>query len=173
MNYAAIKNCDIANGFGVRVSLFVSGCTHHCKDCFNPETWSFNYGTPYTKETENYIIQLLQADYIKGITLLGGEPMEEVNQKELVNLLRRIKTELPNKDIWCYTGYTYDTDLKQGGKAHYQYTDEILSYLDVLVDGEFKTDLKNLSLKFRGSSNQRVIDVKKSLNENKVVLYLE
>ena len=173
MNYAAIKNCDIANGFGVRVSLFVSGCTHHCKDCFNPETWNFNYGTPYTKETENYIIQLLQADYIKGITLLGGEPMEEVNQKELVNLLRRIKTELPNKDIWCYTGYTYDTDLKQGGKAHYQYTDEILSYLDVLVDGEFKTDLKNLSLKFRGSSNQRVIDVKKSLNENKVVLYLE
>lgn len=173
MNYAAIKNCDIANGFGVRVSLFVSGCTHHCKDCFNPETWSFNYGTPYTKETENYIIQLLQADYIKGITLLGGEPMEEVNQKELVNLLRRIKTELPNKDIWCYTGYTYDTDLKQNGKAHYQYTDEILSYLDVLVDGEFKTDLKNLSLKFRGSSNQRVIDVKKSLNENKVVLYLE
>lgn len=173
MNYAAIKNCDIANGFGVRVSLFVSGCTHHCKDCFNPETWSFNYGTPYTKETENYIIQLLQADYIKGITLLGGEPMEEINQKELVNLLRRIKTELPNKDIWCYTGYTYDTDLKQNGKAHYQYTDEILSYLDVLVDGEFKTDLKNLSLKFRGSSNQRVIDVKKSLNENKVVLYLE
>ena len=173
MNYAVIKNCDIANGFGVRVSLFVSGCTHHCKDCFNPETWSFNYGTPYTKETENYIIQLLQADYIKGITLLGGEPMEEINQKELVNLLRRIKTELPNKDIWCYTGYTYDTDLKQNGKAHYQYTDEIVSYLDVLVDGEFKTDLKNLSLKFRGSSNQRVIDVKKSLNENKVVLYLE
>ena len=173
MNYAVIKNCDIANGFGVRVSLFVSGCTHHCKDCFNPETWNFNYGTPYTKETEDYIIQLLKADYIKGITLLGGEPMEEVNQKELVNLLRSIKTELPNKDIWCYTGYTYDTDLKQGGKAYYQYTDEILSYLDVLVDGEFKTDLKNLSLKFRGSSNQRVIDVKKSLKENKVVLYLE
>lgn len=173
MNYAVIKNCDIANGFGVRVSLFVSGCTHHCKDCFNPETWNFNYGTPYTKETEDYIIQLLKADYIKGITLLGGEPMEEVNQKELVNLLRRIKTELPNKDIWCYTGYTYDTDLKHGGKAYYQYTDEILSYLDVLVDGEFKTDLKNLSLKFRGSSNQRVIDVKKSLNENKIVLYLE
>lgn len=173
MNYGTIKNCDIANGTGVRVSLFVSGCTHHCKDCFNPETWNFNYGTPYTKDTENYIIELLKPDYIKGLTLLGGEPMEESNQAELVNLLRRVKSELPQKNIWCYSGYTFDTDLIQGGKAHFQYTDEILSYIDVLVDGEFKTDLKNLNLKFRGSSNQRVIDVKESLKNNKIVLAME
>ena len=173
MNYGTIKNCDIANGTGVRVSLFVSGCTHHCKDCFNPETWNFNYGTPYTKDTENYIIELLKPDYIKGLTLLGGEPMEESNQAELVNLLRRVKSELPQKNIWCYSGYTFDTDLIQGGKAHFQYTDEILSYIDVLVDGEFKTDLKNLNLKFRGSSNQRVIDVKESLKNNKIVLSME
>ena len=173
MNYGTIKNCDIANGTGVRVSLFVSGCTHHCKDCFNPETWNFNYGTPYTKDTENYIIELLKPDYIQGLTLLGGEPMEESNQAELVNLLRRVKSELPQKNIWCYSGYTFDTDLIQGGKAHFQYTDEILSYIDVLVDGEFKTDLKNLNLKFRGSSNQRVIDVKESLKNNKIVLAME
>lgn len=173
MNYGTIKNCDIANGTGVRVSLFVSGCTHHCKDCFNPETWNFNYGSPYTKDTEDYIIELLKPDYIKGLTLLGGEPMEESNQAKLVTLLRRVKSELPQKNIWCYSGYTFDTDLRKGGKAHFQYTDEMLSYIDVLVDGEFKTDLKNLNLKFRGSSNQRVIDVKESLKNNKVVLAIE
>ncbi len=170
MYYGAIKSHDIANGLGVRVTLFVSGCTHHCKGCFNAETWNFNYGNPYTKETEAQIITLLKKDFIKGLTLLGGEPMEPQNQEEIVKLLRRVKKECPNKDIWCYSGYTFDKDLIKGGKAHTNNTDEIISYLDVLVDGEFVLELKNLSLKFRGSSNQRIIDVKKSLKENQVIL---
>ena len=170
MNYANIKPHDTANGEGIRVSLFVSGCTHHCKGCFNEETWDFRYGKPYTKETEDEIIKLLKREYIKGLSLLGGEPMEKVNQIEIINLLRRVKKEMPEKDIWCYSGYTLDKDiLPKDGKVHIDVTDEIVSYLDVLVDGEFVLELKDLKLKFRGSSNQRLIDVKKTLKEGKVV----
>lgn len=170
MNYATIKPHDTADGYGVRVSLFVSGCTHHCKGCFNSVAWDFNYGNLYTKDTEDEIIELLKRDYIRGLSLLGGEPMEPQNQEVLVNLIRRVKQELPNKDIWCYSGYTFDRDLVSGGRAHTQYTDEILRDIDVLVDGRFVEELKNLRLKFRGSSNQRVIDVKNSLLNNEIVL---
>ena len=171
MHYGNIKNFDIANGEGVRVSLFVSGCRHHCKGCFNPETWNFKYGKEYTNDTENTIIEFLKPNYIKGLTLLGGEPMEPENQAVLINLLRRIKKELPNKDIWCYSGYTYETDLfAKNGKAHTNVTNEFLSYLDILVDGEFVEELKNISLAFRGSSNQRIIDMKKTLNLGQVEL---
>lgn len=170
MNYGNIKNTDIANGEGVRVSLFVSGCRHHCKGCFNPETWSFKYGSEYTQEIENNIIDMLKPKYIKGLTLLGGEPMEPENQQEIVKLLRRVKKELPEKDVWCYSGYTFDKDLKpEDGKVHTDVTNEILSYLNVLVDGEFVEELKDISLKFRGSSNQRLINVPTSLQENKVI----
>lgn len=171
MNYGNIKKVDIANGEGVRVSLFVSGCRHHCKGCFNPETWSFNFGKAYTKETENEIIELLKPNYIQGLTLLGGEPMEKENQRTLIELLRRVKKELPFKDIWCYSGYTFETDIKnKNGKAHTEFTDEILSYINVLIDGEFVESLKNLSLAFRGSSNQRIIDMQQTLKTGKVVL---
>lgn len=160
MYYGNIKECDIADGPGVRVSLFVSGCRHHCKGCFNSETWDFGYGKPYTKETEEKIIRLLAPAYIQGFTLLGGEPFEPENQKELVGLLRRIRDTYPDKDIWCYTGYLYDVDLPEGGKVHTEVTDEMLSYIDVLVDGEFVEALKDVTLVFRGSSNQRIIKVK-------------
>lgn len=171
MNYGNIKKVDIANGEGVRVSLFVSGCRHHCKGCFNPETWSFNFGKTYTKETENEIIELLKPNYIQGLTLLGGEPMEKENQRTLIELLRRVKKELHLKDIWCYSGYTFETDIKnKNGKAHTEFTDEILSYINVLIDGEFVENLKNLSLAFRGSSNQRIIDMQQTLKTGKVVL---
>lgn len=157
MYYGTIKNYDIANGTGVRVSLFVSGCRNCCKGCFNPETWDFSYGTPYTQETENYIIELLKPDYINGFSLLGGEPFEPENQKELVGLLRRIREEYPGKDIWCYTGYVYDQDLVKGGKKYTDVTDEMLSYVDVLVDGQFIEEQKDITLAFRGSSNQRIL----------------
>lgn len=165
MNYCSIKNCDIANGLGVRVSLFVSGCTHHCKGCFNPETWDFCAGERYTKETEDEILRLLDMPYIDGLTLLGGEPFEPQNQRELVKLLRRVREELPQKNIWCYTGYTYETDLlgedlNKKSRARCEVTDEMLSMIDILVDGEFKEDLKDINLKFRGSSNQRLLDLK-------------
>lgn len=161
MYYGNIKECDIADGPGVRVSLFVSGCRHHCKGCFNAETWDFHYGQPYTKETEEEIIRLLAPSYIQGFTLLGGEPFEPENQKELVGLLRRIRKTYPAKDIWCYTGYLYDVDLVNGGKVYTEVTDEMLSYIDVLVDGEFVEALKDVTLVFRGSSNQRIIELKK------------
>ena len=169
MNYANIKKYDIANGIGVRVSLFVSGCTHHCKNCFNQETWDFLYGKEFTKDVEDEIINALKPSHIKGLTLLGGEPFEPRNQRGLINFLRRVKEELPNKDIWAYSGYTLDTDLLTG-KARCEVTDEMLSYLDVLVDGEFVERLKDITLKFRGSSNQRLIDMKKTLQKNEIVL---
>ena len=162
MNYGKIKGCDIADGPGVRVSLFVSGCRHHCKGCFNAETWNFDYGKPYTKETEDEIIRLLSPDYIQGLTLLGGEPFEPENQRELVKLLKRVRRELPKKDIWSYSGYLLDADMTEGGRAYTEVTEEILSYLDVLVDGPFIEDKKNLLLSFRGSENQRIIDLKKT-----------
>ncbi|WP_461813231.1 anaerobic ribonucleoside-triphosphate reductase activating protein [Faecalimonas sp.] len=161
MNYGNIKKYDIADGPGVRVSLFVSGCTHHCKGCFNSETWDFNYGQPYTSETEKEILKAMEPGYISGFTLLGGEPFEPENQKVLVGLLKNIRAKFPNKSIWCYTGYTYDVDLIKDGKVHIDVTDEMLSYIDTLVDGEFVEDKKDLLLQFRGSSNQRLIDLKK------------
>lgn len=161
MYYGTIKNCDIANGPGVRVSLFVSGCRNCCKGCFNPETWDFSYGTPYTEETERYIIELLKPSYINGLSLLGGEPFEPENQRELVGLLKKIRTEYPEKDIWCYTGYVYEQDLTKGGRKYTEVTDELLSYVDVLVDGQFIEEQKDLTLAFRGSSNQRILHLRK------------
>ena len=161
MNYGNIKECDIADGPGVRVSLFVSGCRHHCKGCFNKETWDFDYGMPYTKETEDEIIRLLAPSYIQGITLLGGEPFEPENQKELAGLLKRVRETYPDKDIWCYTGYLYDVDLPEGGRVHTEVTEEMLSYIDVLVDGEFIEEEKDVTLVFRGSRNQRIIELGK------------
>ena len=161
MNYGNIKECDIADGPGVRVSLFVSGCRHHCKGCFNKETWDFDYGMPYTKETEDEIIRLLAPSYIQGITLLGGEPFEPENQKELAGLLKRVRETYPDKDIWCYTGYLYDVDLPEGGRVHTEVTEEMLSYIDVLVDGEFIEEEKDVTLVFRGSRTQRIIELGK------------
>ena len=161
MNYGNIKECDIADGPGVRVSLFVSGCRHHCKGCFNKETWDFHYGMPYTKETEDEIIRLLAPSYIQGLTLLGGEPFEPENQKELAGLLKRVRETYPDKDIWCYTGYLYDVDLPEGGRVHTEVTEEMLSYIDVLVDGEFIEEEKDVTLVFRGSRNQRIIELGK------------
>lgn len=173
MNYGEIKNCDIANGIGVRISLFVSGCRNHCKDCFNKMTWDFLYGKPFTEETTKYIIELMKPDYIDGFSLLGGEPFEPENQKVLVDVLKRIKEEYPHKDIWCYTGYLLDEQLLKESRVRTEYTDEMLSYIDVLIDGPFIAEEKNLMLKFRGSNNQRVIDLKRTLNEKKIVLYLD
>ncbi len=169
MNYGEIKKNDIANGLGVRVSLFVSGCRHCCKNCFNSDTWSFSYGKPFTKETENEIIEALKPDFVNGFSLLGGEPFEPENQEELVKLLKRIKKEFPNKDIWCYTGFLLDEELLGNSRANTEHTKEMLSLIDVLVDGRFVEELKDISLKFRGSSNQRVIDVKKTLKTNEIV----
>lgn len=157
MYYGNIKPYDIADGPGVRVSLFVSGCRHHCKGCFNPETWDFTYGQPYTKETEEEILRLLSPSYIQGFTLLGGEPFEPENQRELVHLLKLVRETYPKKDIWCYTGYTCDTDLVPGGKVYTEATDGMLACIDRLVDGEFVEAKKDVTLKFRGSGNQRIL----------------
>ena len=172
MNYGEIKNFDIANGEGVRVSLFVSGCTHHCKNCFNPETWNFDYGQPFTEETEELILKELAPDYINGLSLLGGEPFEPSNQAVLLPFLRRVKELFPNKTIWCYSGYLFDSELLSESRARCEHTDEMLSLIDVLVDGEFVQELYSITLQFRGSSNQRIIDVKKSLQSGKVVEYV-
>lgn len=171
MNYAVIKDCDIANGPGVRISLFVSGCTHRCPGCFNEIAWDFNYGTPFTEETENKILSMLVPRYIKGLSLLGGEPFEPQNQPALVQLLRRVKSEYPEKTVWAYTGFLFDRDLLSGALGSQSVTDEFLSYVDVLVDGPFVQAKKDLTLRFRGSSNQRIIDVKKSLASGQVVLW--
>lgn len=157
MNYGTIKSCDIANGPGVRISLFVSGCRHHCKGCFNPETWSFDYGEPYTRETENQILEALRPSYIQGFSLLGGEPFEPENQRVLSGLLQKIRQLFPEKDIWCYTGYLYDQDLIPGGRVFTEDTEKMLSCIDVLVDGEFIEAQKDISLQFRGSRNQRIL----------------
>jgi anaerobic ribonucleoside-triphosphate reductase activating protein len=170
MNYGTIKKTDIANGLGIRVSLFVSGCTHHCKGCFNRETWDFNYGKPFTQDTEKEIIEALSHEYINGLSLLGGEPMEPGNQRALLPLIKKIKSLFPEKDIWCYTGYTYETDLLEDSRARCECTQELLHNIDILVDGEFVEELKDISLQFRGSSNQRIIDVKASLNAGSIQL---
>ena len=162
MNYAAIKKHDIANGPGVRVSLFVSGCTHHCEGCFNPETWDFQYGTPYTAETELEILEALEPDYIRGLSLLGGEPLEPEHQAALLPLLRRFSRLYPDKTIWGFSGFTYEELTSDGTHPRCEVTDEMLSLLDVLVDGRFVEELKDLTLRFRGSSNQRLIDLNAS-----------
>lgn len=171
MNYATIKKLDIANGPGLRVSLFVSGCTHHCKGCFNPEAWDFQYGHPFTEKTEEEIFKALEFEHIRGLTLLGGEPFEPANQATLVPFLRKYKERFPNKDLWCYSGYNFEQDMLTGNLGPWEITEEMLSYIDVLVDGEFMLDLKNPNLRFRGSANQRVIRVQDSLKEDRVVLW--
>lgn len=173
MNYATIKWYDISNGPGVRVSLYVSGCRNHCKNCFNPETWDFSYGQPFTKEVEDKIIEALSPDYIKGFTLLGGDPFEPENQEALVDFVERVRREYPEKSIWCFTGYNFETDLLTGKKGNIDTVMRILNCLDVLVDGRFVEELKDLNLKFKGSSNQRTILVKKSLETDDVVLWDE
>ena len=173
MNYAEIKNLDIANGPGLRVSLFVSGCTHHCKGCFNPESWNFNYGQPFTETTQEHLLELLENEHIRGLSLLGGEPFEPANQAALLPFLRKVRARFPKKDIWCYSGYDFEKDMLTGNLGPWEITEEMLSYIDVLVDGEFMIEKKNVALKWKGSSNQRVIDVQKSLKEKQIILHAE
>jgi len=170
MNYATIKDCDIANGPGVRVSLFVSGCTHHCKGCFNEVAWDFDYGTPFTAETEEKILHMLSPNYVKGITLLGGEPFEPQNQPALVSLLEKIKSRYPQKTVWAFSGYLFEQMLA-GNVGQKETCLRFLHMVDVLVDGPFVESKKNLMLRFRGSENQRIIDVPASLRRNEVVLW--
>ena len=174
MYFGSIKNCDIANGIGIRVSLFVSGCRNRCPDCFNAMTWDFKYGQEYTNETKEQILKLLEPSYIDGFALLGGEPFEEENQETLAKLLSRIKKEYPNKDVWCYTGYVLETDLlDENGKKHTKHTLDMLKNIDVLVDGPFILEKKNLMLKFRGSENQRVLRLQETLKQKKPIFYFE
>ena len=171
MNYATIKNCDIANGPGVRVSLFVSGCTHRCPGCFNEVAWDFEYGEPFTEETIQTILNMLEPAHIRGLTLLGGEPFEPQNQPSIVQLLRRVKKAFPGKSIWAFSGYLFDKDILAWRLGPREITEEFLSYLDVLVDGPFIQAKKNLSLRFRGSENQRLIDVPATLKTGEIVLW--
>ena len=171
MNYANIKNNDIANGPGVRVSLFVSGCTRHCKDCFNREAWDFAYGEPFTEETMEQVLQMLAPAYIRGLTVLGGEPMEPQNQPGVLELLRKVKETYPQKTVWLFSGYTLDGHILAKKLGPWEITRELLSYVDVLVDGPFIAEQKNLSLRFRGSENQRLIDMRKTLSSDEIVLW--
>lgn len=169
MNYADIKWADVANGPGVRVSLFVSGCTHRCEGCFNQEAWDFNYGKPFTAAEEDAILKRLSLDYIKGLSLLGGEPFEPANQAVLAPFLERVKAAFPDKEVWCYSGYTLDGELWKDSRARCEYTDRMLACIDVLVDGPFVEARKGLSLRFRGSDNQRIINVPASLAAGAVI----
>ena len=172
MNYCNIKYCDIANGEGVRTTLFVSGCTNHCEECFQPETWNFDYGEPFTEAVEGKILDSLKPFYVNGLTLLGGEPFEPSNQRALIPFLKRVREAYPDKNIGCFTGFTLDGELwRDGSHPRCEVTDEMLALIDVLVDGRFVRALKDISLKFRGSSNQRIIDVKKTLEKGEIVLY--
>lgn len=168
MNYAGIKYCDIANGTGCRTVLFVSGCRNACKGCFQPQTWDFGYGEPFDETVQKEVLDSLAPDYITGITLLGGEPFEPENQKELVPFMRKVVAQYPNKNVWAFTGYIYDKDLLAGGRRHTEDTDELLSMIDVLVDGPFVEKLKDITLKFRGSSNQRVLDLRETIRTGKI-----
>lgn len=171
MNYAGIKKLDVANGPGLRVTLFVSGCTHHCKGCFNKETWDFNYGNPFTEEVEEEIMKELGRPQVAGLTLLGGEPFEHVNQKGLLPLVRKAKAEYPDKPLWCFTGYDFEKDILGRMVNEWEETKELLSYIDILVDGEFVEELKDLNLRFKGSSNQRTICVQESLKAGEIILW--
>ncbi|MBQ8375171.1 MAG: anaerobic ribonucleoside-triphosphate reductase activating protein [Clostridia bacterium] len=175
MNYATIKWYDIANGEGVRISLFVSGCTHHCKNCFNQVAWDFHYGEPFDEGIQRKLLEELASPFIAGLSLLGGEPFEPQNQAALLPFLKEVKRRFPEKPIWCYTGFVLDEErgvLKEKEK-NTPYTEELISLLDVLIDGPYIDELYDIRLKFRGSSNQRVIDVQKTLKEKRCVLYLE
>ena len=171
MNYCNVKNCDIANGVGVRVSLFVSGCRNRCKNCFQPETWDFNYGKPFDAQTEEKLMKMLAPSYINGLTVLGGEPMEPENQRALLPFLKKVKAAYPQKTIWLYTGFTLEELRSTDCRAHTEYTEEILKLLTVLVDGRFVEEKKNISLRFRGSENQRLIDVAATLAAGSVTLW--
>ncbi len=173
MHVGQIYKVDTANGPGIRISLFVSGCTIHCKGCFNSQTWDFGFGEPYDARMEDLVLGELSKDFYEGLTILGGEPFEPSNQREIVKLLRRIRKELPTKNIWMFSGYVYDRDLVPGGKRHVECTDEILDSIDVLVDGPFMLEKKNISLRFRGSENQRIIDMKKTRATGRVILSTE
>lgn len=170
MYYGEIKNCDIANGEGVRVSLFVSGCTNHCQHCFQPQTWAFDYGQPFTEETEDRILSLLSPSYISGLTLLGGEPFEPENQRVLLPFLRRARAAYPEKTVWAFSGFTYEELMTQGSYPRCEATDGMLSLLDVLVDGRYVEARKDISLRFRGSSNQRLIDLNATRQAGEIVL---
>lgn len=173
MHYGEIKNCDIANGTGVRVTLFVSGCTNHCEQCFQPQTWDFAFGNEFTDETAAKIMEMLAPDYINGLTLLGGEPFEPSNQRTLLPFVSEIRCRYPNKTIWAFSGFTYDELIAAGTHPHCEVTSELLSLIDVLVDGRFVYEKKDISLKFRGSSNQRIIDLSATREQGKVVLWEE
>ncbi len=173
MNYAGIKYCDIANGSGCRTVLFVSGCRNHCKDCFQPHTWDFEYGKPFDEEIQQEILDSLAPAYVQGITLLGGEPFEPENQKALVPFMKKVRERYPQKNVWAYTGYVYDRDLIKGGRKYTEDTDELLSMIDILVDGPFVSELQDISLKFRGSRNQRIIDLTKTRACGQIVLAME
>ena len=173
MNYAGIKYCDIANGRGCRTVLFVSGCRNACKGCFQPQTWDFCYGEPFDEQIQNKLLDSLEPEYIEGITLLGGEPFEEENQEALLPFVRKVKERYPKKDIWAFTGYVYEKDLTEGKRKHTKDTEELLSMIDVLVDGPFIEEQKDISLKFRGSSNQRILDLKKTRACGKIVEFTD
>lgn len=173
MNYSVIKEFDVANGPGVRTTLFVSGCPHHCRGCFNQDTWDFNYGKAFTDNTINYIIETLRPAYVAGLTLLGGEPMHPQNQLGLLPLLKRVKEIYPQKSIWCFTGYLFDREICDDMLVNLPYTEEFLSYIDVLVDGRYVEELRSLMLKFKGSSNQRTILVQESLQSGSIKLLYE
>lgn len=170
MYYGEIKDCDIANGEGVRVSLFVSGCTNRCRNCFQPQTWAFDYGRPFTEETEERILSLLSPGYINGLSLLGGEPFEPENQRALLPFLRRVRAAYPEKNVWAFSGFTYEELLAEGSHPRCEATEELLGLVDVLVDGRFEEALKDISLRFRGSSNQRLIDLNATRETGRVTL---
>ena len=166
MNFADIKRVDVANGPGVRVSLFVSGCTHRCPGCFNPEAWDFSFGSPFGEEQVREILSLLDKPYIRGLSLLGGEPFEPANQPAVLDLVRRVREALPGKDVWCYTGYLFE-ELAAGRVG--EHSRELLEQLDILVDGPYVQAQRSLELRFRGSANQRILDVPASLREGRAV----
>ena len=170
-HYSQINLTDIANGPGVRVTIFFSGCTHHCKGCFNEETWDFNHGDPFTQETIDYILNNANHDYIEGLTLLGGDPLCGNNPEASLDLCKQFKQKFPNKTIWCFTGYLFDKDILSGKLGDWEITREYLGLLDVLVDGPYVEARRNLSLRFRGSENQRIINVPASLSSGTVVLW--
>lgn len=169
MNYGEIKNCDIANGPGVRVTLFVSGCTNHCPGCFQKQTWDFNFGHLFTEQTQQQVLEMLAPDYISGLTLLGGEPFEPQNQRALLPFVKRVRREFPDKSIWAFSGFTFEQLIDPKAHPHCEKTQELLSLIDVLVDGRFVEELKDITLRFRGSSNQRLLDMKKTLQAGKPV----
>ena len=173
MNYADIKKIDVANGEGVRVSVFVSGCNHHCKGCFNQCAWDFNYGKEFSEKEEQQIIDYMNHDYISGLSLLGGEPLEPRNQEGLLPLVKKVKKKFPNKNIWCYTGFDFEKDVVGKMAKDNETTRELLKYIDVIVDGKFEEDKRDLKLQFRGSSNQKIVDVKKSLQTGQIVKQIQ